>query len=159
MPARFNPFQRDFHHHDTDNVVTLGDRPGKVVTPLTRCDAEGKVASGAPAHGLGKIGPETVVLADEAARQVPVAGGQGRALRIQQVDVGRVDDVGGALQKAVDVGLHGPVGGVGQQLPQPRIQRQHPRNGRITRQNAFQFQHGAPQLIGRAQLKAPVGAA
>ena len=98
-------------------------------------------AAQALAHGLGKVRAKRVVLADEGRRQIPIAGRNREARRIDQVSGGQI---GGRLD-FFQIGIGGTThGGVSrlralqQRNVQHMFQRSQARQRFITRQRAAQ---------------------
>ena len=134
---RLQPFalqlqQRDLDHHQArDGVLFVQYGLRQEVARQARGQADAVEAPAAARQRLLHIGPEAVVHAHVAARLAPVAGGQGRAVAVDQGQRGRLAGAVGLLQLAVegiDFGGRQRVGEGGAQL---RVQRQHLGQGAV----------------------------
>ena len=83
---------------------------GNIVARNVRCDAKGKVMAGFAAAGLLKIGPEGEIPPDKGRVTVPVAGRNGRAITIHEINVGCA--AVGSKFFQIDIYLCG-IGGIG----------------------------------------------
>lgn len=77
----------DLDHCHADGAAIDIDATGKEVARLAGRDPHCVEASGAGGHGVGEIGAEGVIVADKAARFVPVAGAESLALEVKNVEL------------------------------------------------------------------------
>ncbi|MNZ78792.1 hypothetical protein D3C78_973800 [compost metagenome] len=91
------------HHHAARRAAFVAHQPGEEVAGHPGGHADREVAATAQAQGVLEVGAEGIVVADEAGRVVPVAGGDGLAAGVEQVEHRRAGLGVEALQAQVEL--------------------------------------------------------
>src|SRR3546814_366477 len=82
-PAALGLVEAHLHHRVAEDPFAIRYLRGEVVAALAGGGAEREVAAEAALHGVLEVGPVAEVLTGEGEVACPVAGGEGRALGVQ----------------------------------------------------------------------------
>ena len=116
-PRLLQLVQADLGDRHTHGAVAVEQRRCQVVAGLSARGADAKQAPGATAECIAKVGAELQVLAHEAVRPPPVAGGHHPAIQVDDVDRQRACALIQLLEIGADfLGLRG--GGIGRKQGQ-----------------------------------------
>ncbi|MNI65764.1 hypothetical protein D3C73_1212840 [compost metagenome] len=110
-PFAFQLGKLQFHHHGPEELaIVVGYGAGEEIARNATGDPNGVKTPGALGAGLAEVGTKTVVVADVAAGQAPVARRHGQARAIQQLQGrgfgGAVDFFQFAVQFLRQLGAH-----------------------------------------------------
>jgi len=128
-PLALHVFQFEFDYQYAEDLAGgVLHRTGEEIAGNAGGHAHGEVAAAVLGQRVAKVGPEAIVVADEAAPFAPVARGEGIALAVDEVEHRRAGGLVLSLQAAIELVAQLPVARVFQQFADVAVQRQQGRH-------------------------------
>ncbi len=124
-PVALHLFQLELDHQHAEHLaVGILHRAGEEVAGNAGGDADGEIAAAVVPHRIAEIRAEGVVVANEAAPVAPVAGGDGLAVAVEQVQHRGAGCVVLLFQALVELAAQRAVARFGEQRLDVAVQRQ-----------------------------------